>query len=107
MFHKNIVFTLFNSFQKRLKDMAIIIPGAIVTFAGVCVYEGNEKFYREYVMPAFHMFGAETAHKMAVKAAKYGLVPRQRKPDPPSLVSTKAKHFMSPFEGGAYCFVNQ
>uniref|UniRef100_A0AAU8BEW5 Dihydroorotate dehydrogenase (quinone), mitochondrial n=1 Tax=Pinctada fucata TaxID=50426 RepID=A0AAU8BEW5_PINFU len=83
--------------KRRLKDMAIIIPGAIATFAGVCIYEGNEKFYREYVMPAFHLFGAETAHKLAIKAAKYGLVPRQRKADPPSLkTSVFGREFSNP-----------
>nr|XP_022339085.1 dihydroorotate dehydrogenase (quinone), mitochondrial-like isoform X2 [Crassostrea virginica] len=74
---------------KRLKDIAIIVPGAFLTFAGYSVYEGNEKFYREYVMPLTHrFFDAETAHRLGVLAAKYNIVPRkQKKPDSPILSS--------------------
>lgn len=76
-------------FQKRLKDIAIIVPGAFLTFAGYSIYEGNEKFYREYVMPFTHkFFDAETAHRLGVLAAKYNIVPRKQKtPDSPILVS--------------------
>lgn len=74
---------------KRLKDIAIIVPGAFLTFAGYSIYEGNEKFYREYVMPFTHkFFDAETAHRLAVLAAKYNIVPRKQKtPDSPILSS--------------------
>ncbi|XP_056008517.1 dihydroorotate dehydrogenase (quinone), mitochondrial-like, partial [Ostrea edulis] len=74
---------------KRLKDMAIIIPGAFITFAGYSIYEGNEKFYREIVMPLTHKcFDAETAHRLGILAAKYNIVPRkQKKPDSPILSS--------------------
>lgn len=65
---------------KRLKDIAIIVPGAFLTFAGYSIYEGNEKFYREYVMPFTHkFFDAETAHRLGVLAAKYNIVPRKQK----------------------------
>lgn len=74
---------------KRLKDIAIIVPGAFLTFAGYSIYEGNEKFYREYVMPFTHQFfDAETAHRLGVLAAKYNIVPRKQKtPDSPILSS--------------------
>lgn len=74
---------------KRLKDIAIIVPGAFLTFAGYSIYEGNEKFYREYVMPFTHkFFDAETAHRLGVLAAKYRIVPRKQKtPDSPILSS--------------------
>lgn len=74
---------------KRLKDIAIIVPGAFLTFAGYSIYEGNEKFYREYVMPFTHkFFDAETAHRLGVLAAKYNIVPRKQKtPDSPILSS--------------------
>lgn len=65
------------------------MPGAFLTFAGYSIYEGNEKFYREYVMPFTHkFFDAETAHRLGVLAAKYNIVPRKQKtPDSPILVS--------------------
>lgn len=74
---------------KRLKDIAIIVPGAFLTFAGYSIYEGNEKFYREYVMPFTHkFFDAETVHRLGVLAAKYNIVPRKQKtPDSPILSS--------------------
>lgn len=74
---------------KRLKDIAIIVPGAFLTFVGYSIYEGNEKFYREYVMPFTHkFFDAETAHRLGVLAAKYNIVPRKQKtPDSPILSS--------------------
>lgn len=74
---------------KRLKDIAIIVPGAFLMFAGYSIYEGNEKFYREYVMPFTHkFFDAETAHRLGVLAAKYRIVPRKQKtPDSPILSS--------------------
>ncbi|XP_062621465.1 dihydroorotate dehydrogenase (quinone), mitochondrial-like isoform X2 [Saccostrea cucullata] len=76
-------------FQKRLKDMAVIVSGAAITFAGYSIYEGNEKFYREILMPLTHKcFDAETAHRLGVLAAKYNIVPRkQKKPDSPILSS--------------------
>lgn len=74
---------------KRLKDIAIIVPGAFLTFAGYSIYEGNEKFYREYVMPFTQkFFDAESAHRLGVLAAKYNIVPRKQKtPDSPILSS--------------------
>ena len=38
-------------------------------------------------MPLAHLFGAEAAHNLAVKSAKYGFVPRIYYEDPPELVS--------------------
>ena len=56
-------------------------------FTGIQLYEGNEKFYRQFVMPCFRVFDAETSHRLAVKAAKYKLVPKPKKPPHPVLVS--------------------
>ena len=73
-------------FQKLIKDALIVCTGGTVLFAGASVYQGQEKFYRQCVMPFFQLFDAETSHKMAVKAAKYKLVPKPRKPIHPILV---------------------
>ncbi len=48
---------------------------------------GHEKFYRQFVMPAFRLVGAETAHVLAVKAAKHCLVPLMKTEDKPSMAS--------------------
>jgi hypothetical protein len=72
--------------QKLIKDALFVCTGGTVLFAGISVYQGREKFYRQYVMPFFQLFDAETSHRMAVKAAKYKLVPKPRKPVNPILV---------------------
>ena len=38
-------------------------------------------------MPCLRLLDPETTHNLAVIMAKYRLVPKQKKPDPPSLVS--------------------
>ncbi|XP_063439932.1 dihydroorotate dehydrogenase (quinone), mitochondrial-like isoform X3 [Mytilus trossulus] len=72
---------------KLLKDAFFITTGGTVMFAGHQIYKGNEKFYKEYVMPFFQLFDAETSHKMAVKAAKYKLVPKSKITPHPVLAS--------------------
>lgn len=76
------------SFTKHIKQLGIVVVGGTLVFAGIETVCGNEKFYREVLMPSVHVLDAETAHRLAVKAAKYKLVPRPRKPDPPSLKTT-------------------
>jgi len=56
-------------------------------FAGIQVYQGNERFYRDYVMPCLKVMDPERAHNFAIFIAKNNLVPKQKQPDPPSLVS--------------------
>lgn len=50
-------------------------------FAGLNIYQGNEKFYREVVMPLTGLIDPETAHNLAVTALKWGLVPKQNVED--------------------------
>ncbi|KAL3860217.1 hypothetical protein ACJMK2_010373 [Sinanodonta woodiana] len=67
---------------KKLKDTVIIASAGTLCFVSYSIYEGNEKFYRQFVMPAIHMLDAETSHKLAVKAAKYKLIVKSKEPDP-------------------------
>ena len=59
-------------------------------FFGISLMKGDEKFYRQIVMPTVHrLFDAENAHLLAIKLAKYGIVPPffgQNKPDDEILV---------------------
>uniref|UniRef100_A0ABM0MPX8 Dihydroorotate dehydrogenase (Quinone), mitochondrial-like n=1 Tax=Saccoglossus kowalevskii TaxID=10224 RepID=A0ABM0MPX8_SACKO len=58
-------------------------------FAGICTYAGQERFYREILMPTVRtVMDADRAHVFAVKMAACGLVPRNNYTDP-SLLSTK------------------
>ena len=48
-----------------------------VTFAGICIYQGNEKFYRSFLMPFLQNWvvkDAEKAHRFAIWAAKNNLL---------------------------------
>lgn len=46
-------------------------------FKGICYFNGNEKFYSQFLMPFVHRtIDAESAHRLAIKVAKYGLVPK-------------------------------
>ena len=60
--------------------------GGILIFGGINIYRNNDKFYEEILMPMFRIFGAETAHTISIKLAKYNVVPRPSEADPSSLV---------------------
>lgn len=62
----------------------------IAAFAGINIYKGDEKFYRQFVMPAVHSLDPERAHRLAILAGKYRLFPRSRFDDTELLVRTIA-----------------
>ncbi|KAK6184606.1 hypothetical protein SNE40_007049 [Patella caerulea] len=74
-------------FVKQLKQMVVVCGGGTLTFFGFSLYRGDAKFYENMVMPAMRLLDAETAHNLAIKMAKYKLVPRQSLADPPLLQS--------------------
>lgn len=70
----------------KLKSMAAVVGGAAVGFLGVAAASGNPDFYRDVAMPFVHrIMSPESAHRMAILAARWQLVRGQRKPDPPVL----------------------
>jgi dihydroorotate dehydrogenase len=62
----------------KLKQLAVVTFSGGVFFAGISIYRGDEKFYNNIFMPAFRMMDPETAHRIAVLACKYKLVPSPR-----------------------------
>ncbi|KAK6184608.1 hypothetical protein SNE40_007049 [Patella caerulea] len=76
-----------SGYQKQLKQMVVVCGGGTLTFFGFSLYRGDAKFYENMVMPAMRLLDAETAHNLAIKMAKYKLVPRQSLADPPLLQS--------------------
>lgn len=76
-----------SAFWEQLKQAAIVLNGGVITFLGISLYRGDEKFYREIAMPMLRWLDPETAHTLSIKAAKYKLIPRPAFTDPPSLKS--------------------
>nr|SVE73644.1 EOG090X08P9 [Daphnia atkinsoni] len=70
---------------KQLTALVTITLGGTSSFAGLCIWNGNEKFYRDYVMPFTRRLDPETSHRLAVFAMKHCLIRKQREPDAKSL----------------------
>ncbi|KAG0721746.1 Dihydroorotate dehydrogenase (quinone), mitochondrial [Chionoecetes opilio] len=65
-------------FKKKFGDLIKVGTGGTLVFASVNIYHQNEKFYNTWVMPLLLSLDPETAHTLAVKAAKYHLVPEAK-----------------------------
>lgn len=77
-----------SSQQKQLKDAVKVIGSGSLLFASYLTVVGDERFYANQLMPLLQrIVGAETAHVLAVKIIRLGLVPLNRYQDPPSMVS--------------------
>ncbi|KAF6205505.1 hypothetical protein GE061_019678 [Apolygus lucorum] len=71
----------------RLKSLALICSTATGLFSGYCLLNEDEQFYEKVVIPISHCLHPETAHRVAVAANKYRLIPKSPYQDPPSLKS--------------------
>ncbi|PAV66009.1 hypothetical protein WR25_19443 isoform A [Diploscapter pachys] len=59
------------------KSSIVCIGGGLVAYTGIEYFSGSETFYRKGLMPAVHRFvEPEQSHKIAVKMAKWGLMPK-------------------------------
>ena len=57
----------------KLKSLGGLLVGGTITACCWAVYKGDEKFYREILMPSIRYVDAEKAHRMAVLLLKYKL----------------------------------
>ncbi|XP_029647535.1 dihydroorotate dehydrogenase (quinone), mitochondrial-like isoform X2 [Octopus sinensis] len=73
---------------KQLREVAVIVTGGMVCFSGISIYQGNEKFYSQFVMPAVKILSPENAHRFGVALAKYRLFGRSSVADP-AILNTK------------------
>uniref|UniRef100_UPI00358F4F01 dihydroorotate dehydrogenase (quinone), mitochondrial n=1 Tax=Myxine glutinosa TaxID=7769 RepID=UPI00358F4F01 len=65
--------------KKCLLDAIMILGGGAGLCALVGMVQGNEKMYREFIMPAAQRcLDAETAHRLSIRLLSLGLVPRAR-----------------------------
>ena len=74
--------------QNKIKSAIVIVTTGTAIFTGHSMWSGNDRFYQQFVMPTVQMLDGETAHKVAVKAAKYKLVPKCTHQNPSILVSS-------------------
>ena len=65
----------------KLRSFVIVTCSGTAMFAGLNIYQGNEKFYREVAMPLLRFIEPETAHNLALTALKWGLVPKNKSED--------------------------
>lgn len=67
----------------------MLTSAGCVTFCGICIYKGNERFYKEIFMPSLQkVVEPEDAHNISLNLAKYGILPKSNALDLPLLVNT-------------------
>ena len=79
-----------------------MLAGGAALFIGYQIYTGNEKFYRQFVIPPMQLLSAERAHVLAVKCAAWGLVPKTTYQDPPTLVSCVSFEYVQTHQNDAF-----
>ncbi|XP_076165263.1 dihydroorotate dehydrogenase 2 [Ptiloglossa arizonensis] len=71
--------------KDKLKSLLTVTSTAVTMFSGVCLYQGNEKFYDAIALPLVQLLDPEIAHTAAVKMLKWGLMSKQNTQDSESL----------------------
>nr|XP_033324715.1 dihydroorotate dehydrogenase (quinone) [Megalopta genalis] len=71
--------------KDKLKSLLTVTSTAVTLFSGICMYQGNEKFYNRFAAPVIQLVDPELAHNAAVKILKWGLIGKQNTKDPSSL----------------------
>lgn len=85
-----------NKFLKKIKSMVAVASCSSLIFGGICYYRNDEKFFDKIVMPLTRkLLDAEDAHKLAIFACKWNLLPANKYEDPKTLVRTFYIKFLS------------
>ncbi|XP_064598974.1 dihydroorotate dehydrogenase (quinone), mitochondrial-like isoform X2 [Liolophura sinensis] len=71
--------------MSKLKQLITFSFGGAVTCGCIAIYQGNEKFYREILMPAVCVFDPEKVHQWGITLVKYNLLPKPKFGDSPFL----------------------
>ncbi|XP_043469279.1 dihydroorotate dehydrogenase (quinone), mitochondrial [Leptopilina heterotoma] len=74
--------------KRKIKSLITVTTSGIALSGGLLLYQGNEKFFNQVVMPVTRLLDPEVAHNFGIKAAKWGLLPTQKIQDPVSLKTT-------------------
>lgn len=85
------------SFKQKIKSLLKVTGGGFCVFCGLCIYKGDENFYKNVVMPLVHLLDPEQAHRFAIFSSEYRLIPKSRYKDPESLkITVFGKEFSNP-----------
>lgn len=76
-----------SSLLKKLSGIAAVSSSAAFLTGGYLYVSNDEKYFKNFLMPAIRLLDAETSHKLAVKACEMKLLPIVDYRDPESLVS--------------------
>ncbi|XP_044599245.1 dihydroorotate dehydrogenase (quinone), mitochondrial [Cotesia glomerata] len=71
--------------RKKIHSLLKVTFSSATVFAGTCMYQGNEKFYNQVLMPLVKLVDPEIAHNLAVTAAKWGFISEPKTPDSSAL----------------------
>lgn len=74
--------------KAKFKSLLTVTSSAITLFGGISLYQGNERFYSEVAIPLVQLIDPETAHNLAVKTLKWGLIPKEKTEDSNLLQTT-------------------
>lgn len=75
-------------FIKKLKSLVAVTSCSSVIFGGVLYYRNDERFFDNFFMPLTRrLLDPESAHKAAVTACKWNLLPANKYEDPETLVT--------------------
>ncbi|XP_048515460.1 dihydroorotate dehydrogenase (quinone), mitochondrial-like [Athalia rosae] len=74
--------------KEKIAAFIRVAGGGLVIFSGANIYSGNEKFYDNVVMPLVRLIDPETAHNLAIAAAKFDFISNGAYDDPMRLKST-------------------
>lgn len=72
---------------KKFASLVAVSSGSFALFSSINIYQNNENFYNNFILPVLFKFDAETAHNIAMLAVKYKLLPKASYSDPPQLGS--------------------
>ncbi|KAG5875262.1 hypothetical protein JTB14_033470 [Gonioctena quinquepunctata] len=69
----------------NLKTFVALTAGGCGTFAALSLCNSEQSFYKNFVMPVVHKIDPEKAHRLAVLASKYRVIPKSKYGDSDSL----------------------
>jgi len=76
-----------SKFLKKIRSLAVVSVTGTLLFGGLNFYRNDEQFFDKVAMPLTRLLDPEQAHRLAVFACKWKILPAVKYEDPKSLVS--------------------